>query len=57
LIACEEAARDETVSPREALRLIQILHDHHEKLHAAAKPGSLATKSEKIHSSTQERAS
>ncbi|MGA9672304.1 MAG: DUF4350 domain-containing protein [Terracidiphilus sp.] len=40
LVACEEAAWGETVTPREALKLIQLLHDHQEKLLAAARSGS-----------------
>ncbi|MGA2650912.1 MAG: DUF4350 domain-containing protein [Terracidiphilus sp.] len=39
LAACEEASWSETTTPREALRLIQMLHDHREKLLAAAKLG------------------
>jgi hypothetical protein len=40
LTACEEAAWSETVSPRDALALIQKLHEHAAKLRAAAKPGA-----------------
>jgi hypothetical protein len=40
LTACEEAARDELANPRQALKLIQTLHGHYEKLRDAAKPGS-----------------
>jgi hypothetical protein len=36
---CEEASWSETTAPREALRLIQILHGHREKLLATAKLG------------------
>jgi hypothetical protein len=39
LAACEEASWSETTTPREALRLIQMLHGHREKLIAAAKLG------------------
>ena len=39
LTACEEASWSETTTPREALRLIQMLHGHREKLIAAAKLG------------------
>jgi hypothetical protein len=39
LAAVEEAAWGETVTPREALKLIQILYAHREKLLAAAKLG------------------
>ena len=38
LTAIEEAAWGETITPREALKLIQTLHGHWEKLQAAAKP-------------------
>ncbi|MGA2216764.1 MAG: DUF4350 domain-containing protein, partial [Terracidiphilus sp.] len=41
LTAVEDAAWGETITPREALKLIQTLHGHWEKLLAAAKPGSL----------------
>ncbi|MGH9600635.1 MAG: DUF4350 domain-containing protein [Terracidiphilus sp.] len=40
LAACEEATWSETVQPRVALRLIQKLHDHEERLIAAAKWGN-----------------
>jgi hypothetical protein len=39
LAASEEASWSETTTPREALRLIQMLHGHREKLIAAAKLG------------------
>jgi hypothetical protein len=59
LTACEEAAWGETVDPRQALKLIQSLHGHYEKLKEAAKPsqqsGSHAAQSEKIQSKQQER--
>jgi len=57
LAACEEAAWGETITPREALKLIQTLYGHREKLLAASKPGSQTPKSEDIHSNQQERAS
>jgi len=57
LAACEEAAWGETINPRQALKLIQSLHDHREKLLAAVKSGSQTSKSEDIHSNQQERAS
>ena len=61
LAACEEAAWAETVSPRQALKLIQLLHGHYEKLTEAARPGNetgnQAAQSEKIQSKQQERAS
>jgi hypothetical protein len=57
LAACEEAAWGETISPREALRLIQTLYAHQEKLRAAARSGIHSPKLEDIHSHQQERAS
>jgi hypothetical protein len=57
LAACEEAAWGETINPRQALKLIQTLHAHHEKLLAAVKSGSRTSKSEDIYSNQQERAS
>ena len=38
LTACETAAGDETLSPREALRLVQLLDRHRAALDAAARP-------------------
>ena len=55
LAACEEAAWSETINPRHALKLIQTLHGHYEKLKEAAKPGNPASQTEKIQSNTQER--
>lgn len=40
LAACEEAAQNESLQPRAALRLVQLLDDHLKKLEAAARPGS-----------------
>jgi hypothetical protein len=57
LAACEEAAWGETITPREALKMIQTLYAHQEKLRAAAKPGSPAPRPEDIHPNQQERAS
>ena len=61
LTACEEAAWADSVNPRQALKLIQTLHGHYEKLKEAARPGapsgSVTTKSENIQSNPQERAS
>jgi hypothetical protein len=57
LAACEEAAWAETVSPRQALKLIQLLYGHYEKLMEAARSGNQAARSEKIQSKQQERAS
>jgi hypothetical protein len=60
LAACEEAAWGETANPRHALKLIQSLHGHYEKLKEAARPdgqrGSRAAHSEKIQSKPQEGA-
>ena len=39
LAACEEAAGSEEANPRQALKLIQTLHGHYEKLTDAARPG------------------
>jgi hypothetical protein len=38
LTACEEAAWTETIEPRQALKLIQKLHAHEERLRASALP-------------------
>jgi hypothetical protein len=57
LAACEEAAWSESISPREALKLIQKLHAHQEKIAAAAKPGASFRNPQGIHPSKQERAS
>ena len=38
LIACEEAAGNESITPREALRLVQLLERHTAQLEAAARP-------------------
>ncbi len=39
LTACEEATNNEAISPREALRLVQLLDRRQAQLDAAAKPG------------------
>jgi len=57
LIACEEAAWGETVTPPDALKLIRALHAHREKIAAAAKPGRGAAMQNNIESKPQERAS
>lgn len=57
LAACQEAAWGESISPREALKLIQTLYAHQEKLRVAARSGRPTLKSEDIHSHRQERAS
>jgi len=69
LSACEEGARDEAATPREALKLVQILHGRLEELMEAARPGwkmgrqtgwqtkDRAAQPKDIHSQPQERAS
>ncbi|MGH9605536.1 MAG: DUF4350 domain-containing protein [Terracidiphilus sp.] len=57
LAACEEASWSETIQPRAALRLIQKLHGHEERLMAAVKSVRNNAKSIQIHSEEQERAS
>jgi hypothetical protein len=59
LAACEAAIGNET-QPREALRLIQKLHGHEQKIVAAVQPGgqfSSNTETARIDSELQERAS
>jgi hypothetical protein len=46
LAACEEAAWGDIVNPRQALKLIQTLDMHYQKLKQAARPGSPATQNE-----------
>ena len=48
LIACEEAAWGESVSPRQALKLVQALSAHRERLAALARPGSGASAQSQI---------
>jgi len=57
LTACEEAAWSETLEPHTALKLIQKLHGHQEKLLAAVRSGRRSGQSTDIHSRQQERAS
>jgi len=57
LAACEEAAWAETITPRDALKLIQKLHAHQENLVAAAKPGAASVNSKESNANQQERAS
>ena len=57
LAACEDAAWGETADPRQALKLVQALHEREEELLAAQKPGGQTPISENIHSKQQERAS
>jgi hypothetical protein len=57
LAACEEAAWGETINPREALKLLQTLHDRQQNLIAAPKLRGHNLNFEGIHSTQQERAS
>jgi hypothetical protein len=61
LAAIEEAAWGETVTPRQALTLIQTLDSHRKQFMTAARPGAPkaggAARGEDIHSRKQERAS
>jgi hypothetical protein len=54
LAECEEAARGETVMPREALKLVVKLHHHMENLKEAARP---RREKQQINSKQQERQS
>jgi hypothetical protein len=55
LAACEEAASNEEIHPKQALKLIQSLHGHGEKLKAAAQAGSAVAQSDKKQNQEQER--
>jgi hypothetical protein len=57
LTACEEAGWAQAITPGEALKLIQRLHNQQVKLDAAAKGGIRAPHSSKSDSNQQERAS
>jgi hypothetical protein len=57
LLACEEAALDDSVVPREALRLIQKLHSHEQTMAAAARSVQWTANVQNTHSHQQERAS
>jgi hypothetical protein len=57
LAAAEEAAWGETIDPREALKLLQTLHDHRQKLVAAQKLRGHDLNFEGIYSTQQKRAS
>jgi len=57
LAACEEAAWGEMINPREALKLLQALHDHRQRLIAAQKLRGHDLHFEDIHPTQQERAS
>ena len=57
LAACEDAAWGESISPDDALKLVQKLNTHLEQLRAAANHGRLHTNFEDIHFNQKERAS
>jgi hypothetical protein len=61
LAACEEAAWGDAIQPRQALKLIQALGGHYQKLKLTAKPGrpsrELGTPSKDMQSKPKERAS
>ncbi len=57
LEACEQAASDERLQPRQALRLIQKLHAHGERLDSAIESGARVSPATPGHSKTSERAS
>ncbi len=55
LVECEQAAGGDAVTPREALRLVQLLERHYSQLEAAARPSPSQPQDTSIHS--QERVS
>jgi hypothetical protein len=57
LTACEQGAKEEVLQPREALRLIQLLNAHWDKLKAAAGSQSVATELKINNGVVHERAS
>ena len=57
LAACEEATWSETIDPREALRLIQALHAHQQRIAEAARPAAQPAQSADHPSIPHERAS
>ncbi len=57
LKACEEAAWGETLTPREALKLIQKLNSHVDQLRTAAKSGAAFAKIHRVEPTHQERPS
>jgi Domain of unknown function (DUF4350) len=57
LAACEQAASSDTLDPREALKLLQALHDRREELDSTQQPKSQSLNFEDIHTRQQERAS
>jgi hypothetical protein len=56
LAACEEIMRTDTIAPHEALKLIQTLHRHLEKLVSAVKHRSQPARIEDTYSIQKERA-
>jgi len=56
LAACEATLRSDTIAPREALKLIQTLHRHLEKLVSAVKPGPQPARIEDTYSMPKESA-
>ncbi len=57
LAAAEDATWTENLEPRAALKLVQALAAHQQKLEMAARPGHSAANNRDIDSTTQERAS
>lgn len=57
LMACEQAAASDAVEPREALRMVQVLRSHMEKLKAAAKPAAAPAPSRRAGVTPKERVS
>lgn len=57
LVAAEEGCSEDLLEPRRALRLIQILHAHQQRLAAAGRPGSRPEQVRRHDSTPQERAS
>jgi hypothetical protein len=56
LTACEEAAWGESVTPSEALKMIQKLHSHQKQFVAGARTDGNIRKQNNTHSKEQERA-
>jgi hypothetical protein len=57
LAACEEGAKEEALQPREALRLVQLLDAHWDRLKAVAGPARAAVELTMTHETIHERAS
>jgi hypothetical protein len=55
LAAIEAESDDESANPRHALKLIQTLYDHYQRLLETARPGRIAAPSDKNPSQPQER--